>query len=263
MGAHIFSPNYGRGGAGHKGKCAGCLVAWRCASGFAGLAGLALRSRAPSGRGDMRIVVIGASQGTGALAVRTALDRGHAVTAFARSPEKLVLEHPKLTRLKGDFHQRASVEEAVRGHDAVIVTASATQLKAFKENPNYFSQGTGFVIDAMKAHGVRKLSVLSALGTGDSKSMANFLVRTLVISFILKLPFEDHDRQERLVRDSGLDWVIARPGRLTNGPARRQYVKKTQGEAVPSSISRADVADFLVEAVEVDTWVKQTVHLGG
>ncbi|WP_158623738.1 NAD(P)-dependent oxidoreductase [Corallococcus llansteffanensis] len=211
----------------------------------------------------MRIVVIGASQGTGALAVRTALDRGHAVTAFARSPEKLVLEHPKLTRLKGDFHQRASVEEAVRGHDAVIVTASATQLKAFKENPNYFSQGTGFVIDAMKAHGVRKLSVLSALGTGDSKSMANFLVRTLVISFILKLPFEDHDRQERLVRDSGLDWVIARPGRLTNGPARRQYVKKTQGEAVPSSISRADVADFLVEAVEVDTWVKQTVHLGG
>ncbi|MCY1041500.1 SDR family oxidoreductase [Corallococcus sp. bb12-1] len=211
----------------------------------------------------MRIVVIGASQGTGALAVRTALDRGHDVTAFARSPQKLVLEHPKLTRMKGDFHQRASVEEAVQGQDAVIITASATQLKAFKENPNYFSQGTGLVIDAMKAHGVRKLSVLSALGTGDSRQLGNFLVRTLVVGFILKLPFEDHDRQEQLVRGSGLDWVIARPGRLTDGPARNQYVTKTAIEKVPFSISRADVADFLVKAVEVDTWVKHSVQLGG
>jgi uncharacterized protein YbjT (DUF2867 family) len=211
----------------------------------------------------MRIVVIGASQGTGALAVRTALERGHSVTAFARSPEKLVLEHPKLTRLKGDFHQRSSVDEAVRGQDAVIVTASSTSLKGFKENPNYFSQGTAYAIEAMKAQGVRKLSVLSALGTGESRRLANFIVDKLVISFLLKAPFEDHERQEQLVRDSGLDWVIARPGRLTNGPARKRYVKKTAIEKVPSSISRADVADFLVEAVEVDTWVRQAVQLGG
>jgi uncharacterized protein YbjT (DUF2867 family) len=211
----------------------------------------------------MRIVVIGASQGTGALAVRTALERGHSVTAFARSPEKLVLEHPKLTRLKGDFHQRSSVEEAVRGQDAVIVTASSTSLKGFKENPNYFSQGTAYAIEAMKAQGVRRLSVLSALGTGESRRLANFIVDRLVISFLLKVPFEDHERQERLVRDSGLDWVIARPGRLTNGPARKRYVKKTAIEKVPSSISRADVADFLVEAVEGDTWVRQAVQLGG
>ncbi|WP_164001767.1 NAD(P)-dependent oxidoreductase [Pyxidicoccus caerfyrddinensis] len=211
----------------------------------------------------MRIVVIGASQGTGALAVRTALERGHSVTAFARSPEKLVLEHPKLTRLKGDFHQRSSVDEAVRGQDAVIVTASSTSLKGFKENPNYFSQGTAYVIEAMKAQGIRRLSVLSALGTGESRRLANFIVDKLVISFLLKAPFEDHERQERLVRDSGLDWVIARPGRLTNGPARKRYVKKTAIEKVPSSISRADVADFLVEAVEADTWVRQAVQLGG
>ncbi|RKH33775.1 SDR family oxidoreductase [Corallococcus praedator] len=227
-----------------------------------GVGGPALRSR--PGRGsDMRIVVIGASQGTGAAAVRTALERGHAVTAFARSPEKLVLEHPKLTRMKGDFHQRASVEEAVRGQDAVILTASATQLKAFKENPNYFTQGTGLVIDAMKAHGVRKLSVLSAMGAGESQALMNVVVRTLVRSLILKLPFEDHDRQEQLVRGSGLDWVIARPGRLTDGPARGRYVTKTALEKVPFAISRADVADFLVKAVEVDTWVKHAVQLGG
>jgi len=211
----------------------------------------------------MRLLVIGASQGTGALAVKEGLARGHEVTAFARSPQKLPLEHPKLTRVAGDFHQRASVDAAVRGHEAVIITASATTLKAFKQNPRYFSLGTGHVIDAMKALGVKRLVVLSALGTGESRQLANFLVDKLVISWILAAPFADHERQEELVQKSGLEWVIARPGRLTNGPARRRYVKETAIVPVPGSISRADVADFLVAAAESDTWVGKAVQIGG
>ncbi len=211
----------------------------------------------------MRISILGASQGTGAAAVRCALARGHEVTAFARSPEKLGLRDPKLTKLAGDFHRRESVESAVQGQDAVIVTVSATSLKGFKENPTYFSQGTEYAIEAMKAHGVRRLVVLSAFGTGESRKLAGFLLDKLIISFLLKAPFEDHERQERLVRESGLDWIIARPGRLTNGPARKKYVVKTAIEPVPQSISRGDVADFLVTAAEVDTWVGQAAQLGG
>ena len=211
----------------------------------------------------MRILVIGASQGTGALVVQEALNRGHSVTAFARSPQRLVLENPNLTRSSGDFHALDSVRSAMPGHDAVIVTASATRLGAFKDNPNYFSLGTRYVIDAMKEHGVKRLVALSALGTGDSVKLANWLVRNLVIGWLLKVPFEDHERQEQMIRDSHLDWVIARPTRLTNGPARKQYQKKSSLEPVPSAISRADVADFLLEAVESDQWLRQAVQLGG
>ncbi len=211
----------------------------------------------------MKIAILGASQGTGALAVRAALQRGHEVTAFARSPEKLVLEAPKLSKLRGDFHRRESVDEAVVGKDAIIITASSTSLKGFKENPTYFSLGTGYAIESMKAHGVRRLVILSALGTGESRRLMNFFVDKLVVSFLLKAPFEDHERQEALVRASGLDWVIARPGRLTGGPARKLYVTRTAIERVPSSISRADVADFLVNAADRDTWVGQAVQLGG
>ncbi len=210
----------------------------------------------------MKISVIGASKGTGALAVKEALARGHEVTAFARSPEKLVLEHPKLTRLVGDFHQRASVDEAVRGHDAVIITASVSSLKAFKERPDYFSLGTGYAIEAMKTHGVRRLVILSALGVGDSLAQTGFLVRKLMVEFILKAAFVDHERQEELVMKSGLDWVIARPGRLTDGPALKRYAKKTGADPVSGAIARADVADFLVEATEADTWVAKAVQLG-
>src|ERR1700722_2290219 len=127
----------------------------------------------------MHILIIGASQGTGALAVRAALDKGHRVTAFARSPQKLALEHPQLRKVAGDFHEAASVEAAVEGHDAVIVTASATRLSAFKENPRYFSQGTGYAINAMKKAGVKRLVVLSALGTGPSRALIHPVVRWL------------------------------------------------------------------------------------
>jgi NAD(P)H-binding len=151
----------------------------------------------------------------------------------------------------------------VPGHDAVIITASANKLSAFKENPLYFSEGTRLVIEAMHAHGVRRLAVLSALGTGDSKHLLPFVVRLLVVSFLLKRAFQDHERQEALTRDSGLDWVIALPGRLTDAPARHEYERTTRIESIPTSISRADVAHFLVDAVDQERWVRQSVLIGG
>jgi putative NADH-flavin reductase len=211
----------------------------------------------------MKLLIVGASQGTGAEAAKIALGRGHDVTALARTPSKLALEQPNLTKLAGDFHNRESIGNAVRGHNAVIITAMATSLKAFKDNPNYLSQGTGYTVEAMKAHGVGRLVVLSAWGVGESRKLANFFVDALMISFLLRAPYQDHERQEKLVRESGLDWVIARPTRLNNGPARKRYVKRTGLEPVPLSISRADAADFLVTAAEVDTWIHQAVQLGG
>jgi uncharacterized protein YbjT (DUF2867 family) len=182
----------------------------------------------------MRILVVGASQGTGALAVQAALDKG-----------------------------QQAVAAAVTGHDAVIVTASASNLGAFKENPRYFSQGTGYVLDAMKAAGVRRIVVLSALGVGESRPLVNPLLRALMVDWLLKIAFEDHARQEELVRRSGLDGIIVRPGRLTNGPARRRYITTGKIEKVPSSIARADVADFLVDACGSPSWVGHAVQIGG
>jgi putative NADH-flavin reductase len=211
----------------------------------------------------MRILIVGASQGTGALAVSEALRRGHAVTAFARHPERLVLENPNLTRITGDFHDRDSVRNATLGHDAVIITASATKLSAFKETPDYFSRGTAYVIEAMKEQNVQRLVILSALGTGESLKLMNVIARKLVIGWLLKIPFADHERQETITRASGLEWVIARPGRLTDGPMSKNYKKVSSLEHVPSSISRTSVADFLVEAAESDRWLRQSVQLGG
>lgn len=211
----------------------------------------------------LKILILGASQGTGALCVKAALAQGHTVTAFARTPAKLDLTHARLTKVAGDFHTAASVRAAVPGHDAVIICVSSTSLKGFKEKPDYFSSGTKFCIDAMNEYGVRCLVVLSAHGVGDSYGAASWFQRTFMISWLIKYAFRDHEVQERLVRESGLDFVIARPTRLTNGPATGKYTRVAEPVPVPESISRADLANFLVDSCQSSAFVGKAVEIGG
>ncbi len=210
----------------------------------------------------MKILVVGASQGTGALCVRSALARGHSVSAFSRNPGKLDITDAALTKIVGDFHDAACVRGAVAGQDAVIISA-APKPGAIKDTPDYFSRGTKYCIDAMKDHGVRRLVVLTAFGVGDSKEVAGWFMKTVFIDGLLQGFYRDHDAQERMTRESGLDFVIARPTRLTNGGAKGKYVRTAELISVPSSISRADLADFMVEACGSKTWVGKAVQLGG
>ena len=136
----------------------------------------------------MKLLIVGASRGTGAHAVRIALARGHQVTAFARTPEKLGIQDPKLTLFPGDFHDQGVVDRAVAGQDAVVVTIAPSALKEFKADPTYFSSGTARVIDAMKKHGVRRIVLLSAFGTGESRALANFFVDKVLISLPPQAP---------------------------------------------------------------------------
>jgi uncharacterized protein YbjT (DUF2867 family) len=192
----------------------------------------------------MKILVLGASQGTGALCVKSALAKGDSVSAFSRTPAKLGVTHPALTKIAGDFHDAASVRGAVAGHDAVIICVSPNSLGGIKEKPDYFSRGTKYCIDAMKEHGVKRLVVLSAHGVGASKPAASWFQRTFLIERLLKGFFLDHDVQERMTRESGLDFVIAHPTRLTNGKAKGKYVRTA-------------------ELCESTTWLGKAVQLGG
>lgn len=208
----------------------------------------------------MKVLIIGASRGTGACCVDEALKRGHQVTAFSRSAPSRT--EPGLQVRRGDYFEQSEVDAVVPGHDAVVITA-ATHLSTFAEVPDYFSRGTRVVIDSMKRHGVKRLAVLSALGVGDSRAVMNFMMRMMVVNGILKAPFSDHERREELTRTSGLDWVIARPTRMTHGPATQPYACTSSLTAVPATISRANVAHFLLEACERPDLVGHAFHLGG
>jgi uncharacterized protein YbjT (DUF2867 family) len=208
----------------------------------------------------MKILIIGASRGTGLLCVRQALDLGHEVTAFARHTDQIQINHPQLQKVQGDFHDQASIAAAVPGHDAVIITAALPTL-AYKTNPDFFSRGTRLVIEAMQRAGSRRIVILSNFAAGDGMRLLNPVAQFLV-NMMLKEAVADHTLQEQLARDSGLEWSVARPTRLSNAPARGKYDTKI-GEKVSRPISRGDVANFLVAAATTDQWLGKTVNLGG
>ena len=205
----------------------------------------------------MRLLIVGATGGTGRQLVAQALERGHQVTAFARNPARVKLQHERLRVVRGNVLDYASVERAVRGQDAVL---SALGHKRWFYPNRILSDGTRNLLRAMEALGVRRFVCETSLGVGDSRGRMGLYYTLFVIPFILPFYFWDKGRQESVIRASPLDWTIVRPGVLTNGPRRGRY---RHGPRVGSwiwtvRISRTDVADFMLNQLTDDTYLRSS-----
>lgn len=201
-----------------------------------------------------RILIIGATGGTGRQLVTQALERGYAVTALVRDPSRLQIDHPKLTVARGDVLDPAAVDAAVRGQGAVL---SALGHKRFFYPTRILSEGTRNILGAIEAHGVPRLICETSLGIGDSAGRMGLYYTFFVIPLILPFYFWDKTRQERLIAGSGVEWVIVRPGVLTNGEARGRY---RHGRGVGSflrtvRIARGDVASFMLDQLASDSYL--------
>ncbi len=205
----------------------------------------------------MRILVIGATGGTGRELVRQGLERGHEITAFVRKPRRLPAPSASFHIARGNVLDPASLDKAVRGQDAVLC---ALGHKRWLGPSRILSTGTANLVLSMQAHGVRRLVCETSLGVGDSFGRMGLYYTLFVGPFILPFYFWDKHRQETVVRQSDLDWVIVRPGELTNGRARGRV---RAGAAVGNwlwtvRISRADVADFMLQQLKDTKFLRQT-----
>jgi uncharacterized protein YbjT (DUF2867 family) len=202
------------------------------------------------------ILVIGASRGVGLATVKRALKAGHTVRALARTADAIPVNDPHLTKITADAHDAAALAQAMAGVDAVVLTLGTTKLFA---TITMFSRITEKVIAAMRSAGVRRLIVLTGLGAGDSRGRGGFFYDHLFLPLLLDRIYRDKTVQEEMVKASGLDWVIARPGFLTNGRRTEAYAVLVEPhEWHGGAISRADVADFLVKQVTSDTYLGTT-----
>jgi uncharacterized protein YbjT (DUF2867 family) len=199
-------------------------------------------------------LIVGATGGTGRQLVAQALERGYAVTALVRDPSRLPHTHARLTVLRGDVLDGASVDAAMRGQDAVV---SALGHKRYFYPTRILSAGTLNILRAMEAHGVRRFVCETSLGIGESAGRLGLFYTLFIIPVILPFYFWDKTRQERIIAASRTEWVIVRPGALTNGGLRGRV---KQGRAVGSlwwtvRISRADVAAFMLNQLESDSYL--------
>jgi putative NADH-flavin reductase len=207
----------------------------------------------------MKLLVIGASRGIGLEVVKQALARGHEVRAFARSADGIRLSNPRLEKRNGDALNVSGISSAVTGVDAVILTLGLRAGPGMVLGPvDLFSRATRIVVDAMKEAGVKRLLCVTGFGAGDSRAKLGPL-QAIVFQLLLGRAYENKDAQEIIVRRSGLDWIIARPVILTNGPKTGRYrVLCDPKDWRSGTISRADVADFLVKQAQEPAYLGKT-----
>jgi uncharacterized protein YbjT (DUF2867 family) len=152
------------------------------------------------------------------------------------------------------------LDAALKGQDAVL---SAFGPRSFKKDDIQETLMRN-LIEGMEKNKVKRLVSLSALGMGDSSQEGPFIYRALILPLFLKQIFEDKARGEALLFASGLDYVSVRPGRLLNAPAKGgvKAVLKGKGMGMEWSMTRADLAAFMLEQLTSDTWLRQSPLIG-
>ncbi len=204
----------------------------------------------------MQVLILGATGGTGRELVKQALGHGHTVRVMARSPDRLKTVHPRLEVLQGDISDTTALTAALKGQDAVL-----SALGVNDRNPNtILSDGVLNLLRAMKRQKVKRLIFVSSLGVGDSKGELGPMYNWVLLPSLLKNVFADKERAEEAIRESNVDWTIVRPGSLKNKPLTGKY--RAGPDAAKKRwfprVGRADVADFILDTLEHNRYVRET-----
>jgi uncharacterized protein YbjT (DUF2867 family) len=202
-----------------------------------------------------KILVLGATGGTGRSIVSQALARGYDVTVLARSAEKAGdLKGAQL--VIGDARDEATLRRALEGREAVV-SALGTPASPFRE-VTLLSTATRALVNAMKLEEVSRLVCITGIGAGDSRGHGGFLFDKLIYPLILSNVYADKNRQESIVRGSGLDWILVRPSVLNDKPKHDNVRVLTDlSDFHGGTIARGDVASFVLDQVRDDAWLHQ------
>jgi putative NADH-flavin reductase len=207
---------------------------------------------------SLRLLVVGATGRTGRALLELGLSRGHHVTAFVRSPQKLARPHPHLSVVKGDPLQAEALARALPGHDAVVSALGPRPADALRGH-TLLSTGAASTIPAMRAAAIRRLAVVSAAflfpGGGPLVGLARSLLRSHI---------DDIRAMEDTIRRSDLGWTLVRPPRLVDSPDatyRAEVDALPSGMRVTAWLSWKGVAAFLLDSLERDLYRGQVVGI--
>lgn len=215
----------------------------------------------------MRVLVVGATGGSGRAAVEALAARGHDVTAMVRRPESAPVFPAGVRVASGDATRSPDVDRCVQGQDAVVVTLGIREnpvrvrLRGSAATPmTVRSEGTMRVIEAMYRHGVDKLVVQTSYGVGETKERLPLKWR-LIFALLLKPQIADTEVQQTRVCGSRLRWVVAQPVALTDADEAPPPEASVDGRVRGMAVSRRSVARFLADAVERDAFDRRVVAL--
>ena len=205
----------------------------------------------------MKVLVIGAAGKTGRLIVDKALAAGHSVKALVHDTEVLV-EHPfaeGVQIVQGDVHDAATVRDAVRGCDAVL-DALGGKLPFLKTDME--RSAAKIILQSMRDAGTKRIIAISVLGAGDSGPSAPFWYEHILLPTFLHGAVPDKNAMEAEVKAGGVEWVLVRPPVLSDDAPKGQVKVINEGE-IAHTITRGDLAEFMVKQLTSDAYVGQAV----
>jgi putative NADH-flavin reductase len=204
---------------------------------------------------DMKILVLGATGNTGRQVVDVALQRGHEVTAYVRSPRKVRLGDERLRVEQGDALDSVRLTQALVGTEAVISVLGLPARRALRPS-TFMAEAAAVTVAAMKRANVSRLAILSAAVLFPQRGLFYAFFR-----WFLRHHARDLTAMEAVVMATDLQWTIARPPRLVRSSDEST---RTEVGTLPDrgfTVSFRAVARYLVEAVENDTHARQIVGL--
>lgn len=209
----------------------------------------------------MNIAVVGASAGVGLLTVKRALERGHKVTALSRSGMQ-IQPNANLISVTGSATVAEDVKRVIQNADAVIVTIGTG--KSTKATTLYTDAAAALIQAQKELQTKIPFIVLTGFGTGESGKYHGWVMKIL-FSLLLKKVYENKTKMEEMIAASDMQWEIVRPGMLTDNPLSEKYrveINYYKGMNI-GSISRNDVADYLVKEAEKPTALFEYAALSG
>jgi putative NADH-flavin reductase len=206
----------------------------------------------------LKLVLLGATGGTGLELVKQALGRGHVVTALVRSPDRLKEFQDRIIVKKCDLLNIGELEQVMQGHDAVL-SGFGPRVPVSKADANLLERFARALTRAMPAAGVRRVIVESvAFLFKDSIFSPAYLLGRLLFPRTVA----DASAMERIFAEIDLDWTMVRPPELTDKPHSGKY--RLQEGHLPRfglKVSRADVADLMIKLAENPASIRKVVGI--
>jgi len=200
----------------------------------------------------VKVLVLGATGGTGRAIVEQLKQLGHSPVALVRSAA--TARSLDTTFVEGDARDESVLAAAVANCDAVI-SALGTPASPFRE-VTLLSTATRALVAAMRRRGVRRLIAITGIGAGDSRGHGGFLFDRLIMPLLLRKVYADKDRQEQIVAESGLEWVLVRPAILNDKPPRGKVRALVDLSGFHGgTIARGDVAKFVIDQLGSDAFL--------
>lgn len=201
--------------------------------------------------------MIGATGGLGGAVIAEALRRGHHVAALVRDPARAALPEPVQT-IRGDVLDPVTLDPAMQARDAVIC---ALGTPSPRKPGTLLEEGTRNLVEAMRRASVQRLVCVTLLGTGGSRRNASLLYRYVILRALAPM-IPDKENQERVVRDSELEWILVRPPRFVSQRRGQFRVLRSGDTGRVGHVARHDLAAVMLDAAERPDYLRQAIAVG-